>query len=122
VVEPKLNRFLPLNQNNEHVIAFRSWQLAEEMGKEYTPREFRKSVDDIILEVLVNYPGITIDDIKGERRTICIMIPRHKAMYEVCRQRPDLSFPQIGLRFGGRDHTTILSAVRKMGAIYGEVR
>jgi chromosomal replication initiation ATPase DnaA len=35
------------------------------------------------------------------------------------QQRPDLSLPQLGKMFGGRDHTTILYAVRKAGAYRG---
>lgn len=42
--------------------------------------------------------------------------PRQVAMY-LCRKHTDASFPSIGLRFGGRDHTTVLHAVRKVGEL-----
>ena len=71
-----------------------------------------RPVVEIVQEVLKDFPGTTVDDIISLRRSRWLIEPRHKAFYEVYRQRPDLSFPQIG-KFFRRDHTTILHGVDK---------
>ncbi|WP_275078418.1 helix-turn-helix domain-containing protein [Rhizobium sp. AC44/96] len=75
---------------------------------------------DITMEVLVDYPGISVNDVRFGRRTRKVCEPRAVAMYEVKKQRPDLSYPAIGRWFGGRDHTTVLYSVRKIEAQRGE--
>jgi hypothetical protein len=64
--------------------------------------------------VLTHYPEVTIRDIKSHRRTANVVLPRQLAMYMV-RKLTLLSLPAIGRRFGGRDHTTVLHAVQKIG-------
>jgi len=63
--------------------------------------------------VLVHYPDVTRRDIMSGRRTKNIVLPRQVAMYMV-KKLTLLSLPQIGARFGGRDHTTVIHAVRKI--------
>lgn len=76
----------------------------------------KKPVSQIIDEVLADFPDVSWDEIKGIRRTRHLIAPRQRCMYEIYRQRPDLSFPSIGRIFGGRDHTTVLHAVHKVRA------
>lgn len=78
-----------------------------------------RSVVSIIKEVLVDYPGLTVDDICGTKRSRYIVTPRHKAMAKVYEERQDLSLGDIGKHFGGRDHSTVLSAVQKNGVWRG---
>jgi chromosomal replication initiation ATPase DnaA len=85
-------------------------------GIEKTNVVRKKPVGDIVNEVLKKYPGVTWEDLISVRRTRVFIKPRHMAMTAVHEQRPDLSFPAIGRIFGGRDHTTILHAVRKTQA------
>ncbi|QIG70462.1 chromosomal replication initiator DnaA-like domain-containing protein [Rhizobium phage RHph_N28_2] len=82
-----------------------------------TPRRLTKH---IIAEVLEKFPGVTWADLKSQRRTRDVVYPRQLCMYEVHRQRKDMSYPKIGRLFGGRDHTTVLHAVRKIAAKRGE--
>lgn len=105
-------------QFNHHVIAYRQWQLSQETDWEYVRYE-RPSVEEIILTVLARFPGVTVEDVKGPRRLRHIVRPRQICIYEVVSQRPDLSYPQIGRMFGGRDHTTCLHAFRKIAAELG---
>jgi chromosomal replication initiation ATPase DnaA len=77
----------------------------------------RKTMKEIVEEVLVKFPGVTLSDVRGRRRVRSINVPRQLAIYEVHRQRNDLSTPAIGRWFGGRDHTTILHAIWKMDSI-----
>lgn len=58
--------------------------------------------------------GISIAEIKGRSRNGAIASARQLAMYEIRKQCPHLSMPQIGRMLGGRDHTTVLHAVRKL--------
>ena len=80
----------------------------------------RKPVTQIIDEVLSDFPDVSWEEIKGVRRTRHLIVPRQRLMYEIYRQRPDLSFPSIGRMFGGRDHTTVLHAVHKVRAELGK--
>lgn len=56
-------------------------------------------------------------DLCSNRRTANIVLPRQIAMW-FCKRFTTRSLPEIGRRFGGRDHTTVLHAVRKVEAIY----
>jgi len=60
--------------------------------------------------------NISLAVLCSQRRHKSIVRPRQIAMY-LCRTLTDRSFPEIGRRFGGRDHTTVLSAVRRVETI-----
>ena len=55
--------------------------------------------------------AISINDLTGKRRTQNIAIARQVAMY-LCRKHTARSFPEIGALFGGRDHSTVIHAIR----------
>ena len=57
--------------------------------------------------------SVAIAEITGEKRSRPLVDARHIAMY-VTRQMTKLSYPDIGREFGGRDHTTVLHAVRRV--------
>lgn len=82
--------------------------------------EKKRSVELIVKGVLRDFPGVTWEDVKGVRRERCLVIPRHACMKAVYDERKDLSLPTLGRIFGGRDHTTILNAVRKRRPAQGE--
>lgn len=69
-----------------------------------------------IIEHVSHDTGIPYAEIVGVSRMRPIAAARMVAMYEVRCRRPDLSLPQIGKIFGGRDHTTVLHAIRKVEA------
>ena len=60
--------------------------------------------------------SIRLADLKSHRRHRAVSFPRMVAMY-LCRQRLGTSFPELGDRFGGKDHTTVMSAVRKIDGL-----
>lgn len=74
----------------------------------------KPTVRDII-ERVIDGTDFTYEDIIGKRRTKDIIPFRHRAMADCVAIRTDLSLPTIGRLFGGRDHTTVLHAARKMG-------
>ncbi|GMA21577.1 chromosomal replication initiator protein DnaA [Arsenicicoccus piscis] len=67
------------------------------------------------------YFGLTIDDLCGSSRSRVLVQARQIAMY-LCRELTDLSLPKIGQQFGGRDHTTVMHADRKIRELMGERR
>jgi len=81
--------------------------------------EGRRPAKAIITDILQEFPGITYAQVVGAGRSVPVVEARHTCILAVHRARPDLSFPQLGAIFGGRDHTTILFAVRKMEARLG---
>lgn len=66
-----------------------------------------------IQRVVCDYFKVNIDDLKGKKRNQTINYPRQVAIY-LCRQMTTESFPKIGSYFGGRDHSTIISAYQKI--------
>jgi chromosomal replication initiator protein len=73
------------------------------------------SVEDV-QRASAEYYGIGLKDLRSERRHRAVALPRMVAMY-VSRERLKLSYPDIGMRFGGKDHTTVMNAHRKIGAL-----
>ncbi|WP_130011177.1 chromosomal replication initiator protein DnaA [Serinicoccus sediminis] len=78
------------------------------------------TVATIIREVS-EYFQITIDELCGTSRSRTLVNARQIAMY-LCRELTDLSLPKIGQEFGGRDHTTVMHAERKIRGQIGERR
>jgi chromosomal replication initiator protein len=70
------------------------------------------SVEAIQREVS-SYFEVKLHDLKGPKRHRAVSHPRMIAMY-LSRQLTSMSYPEIGSRFGGKDHSTIISAVRKI--------
>ena len=66
-----------------------------------------------IQKVVSDYYNITVDDLKGKKKSAKITFPRHVAMY-LSRMLTDESFPRIGLEFGGRDHSTVIHSINKI--------
>lgn len=59
--------------------------------------------------------GFTFDDVRGPSRLKRLVAVRHAAIVAVAREFPELSLPAIGRIFGGRDHSTIIHALKKAG-------
>ncbi|WP_425955555.1 chromosomal replication initiator protein DnaA [Xylanimonas sp. McL0601] len=67
------------------------------------------------------YFGLTIEDLCGSSRSRVLVTARQIAMY-LCRELTDLSLPKIGQQFGGRDHTTVMHANKKIAGQMAERR
>jgi len=74
--------------------------------------ERRITVDEIQKTVAEHF-SLKQSDLLSERRTRAVARPRQIAMW-LCKQHTTRSYPDIGRRFGGRDHTTVLHGVRKI--------
>ena len=67
------------------------------------------------------YFGVTMEDLCGSSRSRVLVTARQIAMY-LCRELTELSLPKIGQQFGGRDHTTVMHADRKIRSLMAERR
>lgn len=73
----------------------------------------RKVTIDEIQRTVSEYYNLRLAEMLSQRRARVIARPRQIAMY-LCKQLTSRSLPEIGRRFGGRDHTTVMHAVRKI--------
>ncbi|PIR21236.1 MAG: chromosomal replication initiator protein DnaA [Deltaproteobacteria bacterium CG11_big_fil_rev_8_21_14_0_20_47_16] len=69
-----------------------------------------------IQKLVSDYYQIKVSDLKSARRVRSLVEPRQVAMY-LCKKHLHSSFPEIGHKFGGKDHTTVMHAVRKIEAL-----
>ena len=74
---------------------------------------------ETIQREVAGYFDVKLHDMKGPKRHRAIAHPRMVAMY-LARKLTKMSFPEIGGRFGGKDHSTVISAVRKIERLCGE--
>ncbi|WP_035847218.1 chromosomal replication initiator protein DnaA [Kitasatospora azatica] len=75
----------------------------------------------VIMQQTAAYFGLTVEDLCGSSRSRVLATARQIAMY-LCRELTDLSLPKIGAQFGGRDHTTVMHADRKIRSLMAERR
>ena len=73
--------------------------------REVTVEEIQKTV--------AHHFNIKVADIRSAKRLKALILPRQIAMY-LSRQLTGCSYPEIGERFGGKDHSTIIHAIRKI--------
>jgi chromosomal replication initiator protein len=89
-------------------------QLAEIVLRDLIPDSGASEITtSVIMGVIAEFFGVTMDDLCGPGRTKAHSQPRQIAMY-LCRELTDLSLPRIGETFGGRDHTTVMHADKKI--------
>ena len=88
-------------------------ELAEKIINEFKYESEKVISCDFIKETVSKYFSIEKDDLSGNKRSNDIAFPRQIAMY-LCREIANMSYPQIGIDFGGRDHSTVMHACRKI--------
>jgi chromosomal replication initiator protein len=84
----------------------------QELAATSSPRPNEAGVDDI-QRIVCHHFKLRTSDLLSKDRHKSIAFARHVAMY-LCKQRLKCSFPELGRAFGNRDHTTVMSAVRKV--------
>jgi chromosomal replication initiator protein len=88
--------------------------LAKEALKDILPKAYAHPVTvEMVQAEVARQFGLHVNDLRGNRRTQDVAYARQLAMY-LARQLTEASLPQIGDRFGGRHHTTVLYAVDKI--------
>jgi chromosomal replication initiator protein len=97
-------------------------QLAEIVLKDLIPEAAGPQITiATIMGQTASYFGLSIEDLCGTSRSRVLVTARHIAMY-LCRELTDMSLPKIGQQFGGRDHTTVINADRKIRSLMAERR
>ena len=116
-LEGAVNRLLAHSKLNAQPVTL---EMAEREVRDLVrPQEPKRVKIEDIQRVVARQYNVSRSDLLSSRRTANVVRPRQVAMYlsKVLTLR---SLPEIGRRFGGRDHTTVLHAVRKIEALVGK--
>lgn len=86
---------------------------AEALKDIISPNEKRPITAELIIDIVAEHYGVTIDELKSKKRDADIAFPRQVAMY-LCRSMTDTPLKSIGILLGGKDHSTIKHGVDKI--------
>jgi chromosomal replication initiator protein len=115
-LEGALNRLLAHNKLTGQSVTL---EMAErEVRDLIRPQEPKRVKIEDIQRVVARQYNVSRSDLLSSRRTANVVRPRQVAMY-LAKTLTLRSLPEIGRRFGGRDHTTVLHAVRKIEGLVG---
>lgn len=90
-----------------------SLAMAKDVLKDILVEKNRELTVEEIQKTVAAHFGIKVSDLKSPKRLKALVLPRQLAMY-LSRQLTSCSFPEIGERFGGKDHSTIIHAIKKI--------
>lgn len=111
-LEGALRKILAYSRFNQKEISI---QLAREALRDLLSIQNRQISVENIQKTVADYYKIKVADMYSKKRPVSIARPRQIAMY-LAKELTQKSLPEIGELFGGRDHTTVLHAVRKIAA------
>jgi len=103
---------------HEPITVERATQVLADLLSENQPRPI---TPQLILEEAAAQFGFTVEELKSKHRQRPLVTARQIAMYTM-RELTELSYPNIAREFGGRDHTTVIHAVEKIGALMSKDR
>ena len=103
---------------HEPITVDRATQVLADLLSENQPRPI---TPQLILDEAAAQFGFTVEDLQSKHRQRPLVTARQIAMY-VMRELTELSYPNIAREFGGRDHTTVIHAVEKIGALMSKDR
>ena len=102
-----------------HVEAEAQREAEAELARARAIRDGRPRLDDL-LRLAAEVTDVPVPALKGQRRAGEIAWPRQFAMWLIRECRRDVSYPMIGRAVGGRDHTTVMHALRRVRARQGQ--
>lgn len=91
-------------------------KMAREVLKDIIVDKTRDLTIEIIQKHVADHFKIKLSELKSEKRLKAIVVPRQIAIY-LCRDLTKASYPEIGEKFGGKDHSTIIHSVKKIDAL-----
>ncbi|HEX5367031.1 MAG TPA: chromosomal replication initiator protein DnaA [Acidimicrobiales bacterium] len=103
---------------HEPITIDRATQVLNDLLSENQPRPV---TPQLIMDEAAAQFGFSVDDLKSKHRQRPLVTARQIAMY-VMRELTELSYPNIAREFGGRDHTTVIHAVEKIGGLMSKDR
>jgi chromosomal replication initiator protein len=86
---------------------------ARDALRDLMPRRQREITIEDVCRAVATYYDVRVSDLKSDRKLQAYVVPRQLAMY-LSRKMVNASFPQIGERFGGKDHSTVIHAVKRV--------
>jgi len=117
-LEGSLARLLAFADLTGHAL---SVEFAQEVLREQIKPDLARVDVTEIQRLVARHFNVTEESLRGKRRTDTIAFPRQIGMY-IARAMTDLSLAEIGAKFGGRDHTTVLHACHKIEGLLGPDR
>ncbi len=87
--------------------------MAKKVLKDILVENSREITIEKIQKKVAEHFQIKVNELKSSKRLKSIVFPRQIAMY-ICRKMTNLSYPEIGEKFGGKDHSTIIHAIKKI--------
>ena len=90
-----------------------SLELAKETLHDFLPSGSPSATVDSIMKLVANYYNLPVVDLKSRNNSPQVSFPRQVAMY-LCKQHTNCSLPEIGRRFGGKHHSTVIHAIQKI--------
>jgi chromosomal replication initiator protein len=109
-LEGALKRVIAYAQFHQQALSI---DLAKEALKDLMAAQRRQVAIENIQKTVADYYKIKVSDLFAKKRTQAIVRPRQVAMH-LAKELTSLSYTEIGNAFGGRDHTTVLYALRKV--------
>jgi len=85
----------------------------EKLRDDFASRKQANLSVEIIQKTVAEFYRLNSNDLKGKKQTKKIVTPRHIAMF-LCREMTDYSTTEIGMEFGGRDHSTVMYSTEKI--------
>jgi len=96
-----------------------SVEMAKKILKDILIENNREITIEKIQKNVADHFNIKVSELKSAKRLKNIVLPRQISMY-ICRKLTNLSYPEIGFKFGGKDHSTIIHAVKKIEKLMKE--
>jgi len=87
--------------------------MAKEVLKDIIVEKNREVTVEMIQKYVADFFSIKVSDLKSDKRLKTLVIPRQIAIY-LCRELTKSSYPEIGEKFGGKDHSTIIHSFKKI--------
>jgi chromosomal replication initiator protein len=88
-------------------------KMAREVLKDIIVDKTRELTIEIIQKQVADHFKLKVSELKSEKRLKALVVPRQIAIY-LCRELTKASYPEIGEKFGGKDHSTIIHSVKKI--------
>ena len=112
----KIRLIARLDVKDEHLVKGIQYEGLRKLGDphDFALRYYRQGIDELLyLDTVASHFNIKVHDITGSKRPKNIAEPRMVAMY-LSRTLTDESLKDIGLAFGGRNHTTVIHAIKQV--------
>ena len=94
-------------------------KMARDVLKDIIVDKSREVTIETIQKQVADYFKIKVTELKSDKRLKAIVVPRQIAIY-LCRELTKSSYPEIGEKFGGKDHSTIIHSVKKIDKLISQ--